>query len=247
MSKKALVEICCGSADDALEAGRAGIRRIELSSGMLLGGLTPSRGALRVARRSGAAIMAMVRPREGGFHYTQAEFESMLLDARDLLDAGAKGIVFGILREDGRVDAERCAVFMQALQGATAVFHRAIDVTPDWREALDTLIDLGIQRVLTSGQAPSAPEGLDTLQAMVAHAAGRIEILPGGGIRPHNLRAVLAATGSGQIHATAHSLRRDASTRGNPLIHFGAAGYSEEEYKMVDIEKVRLLLAAADE
>ncbi len=240
-----LLEICCGSADDCLEAARGGADRIELNSALFLGGLTPSVGALRAAKRAcDVPIMAMVRPRAGGFCYTAREFETMELDARALIEAGAAGIVFGCLTPEGGLDVERNArltVLAHDL-GAQAVFHRAIDVTPDWRAALDALIELGVDRVLTSGQMPSAPLGLDVIADMVEYAAGRIEILPGAGINARNIRAVLRATGCTQAHMSAKSARRDESCAGNPAIHFGGALYpSEDSYDLVDCERVRAI------
>ena len=165
-------EICCGSAADAIAAWKGGARRVELNSDLFHGGLTPTLGALRVVRREapGLRVMCMVRPREGGFCYTDTEYAVMREDARAFLENGADGIVFGFLHEDGTVDEGRTRE-MRALIGAReAVFHRAIDVTPDWKAALDTLIDIGVTRVLTSGQRPTVPEGAETLRAMIASA-----------------------------------------------------------------------------
>jgi copper homeostasis protein len=127
------VEICCGSADDVFEAAGAGADRVELNSCLFLGGLTPSIGELLTAKGAGIKIMAMVRPREGGFCYTEREFETMLADAAELLKAGADGIVFGFLHLDGTVDKERCKAMMDVIGDKESVFHRAIDVVPDWR------------------------------------------------------------------------------------------------------------------
>lgn len=236
------IEVCCGSADDVFEAARAGADRVELNSALFLGGLTPSIGQLRVARAAGIEIMAMVRPREGGFCYTEKEFATMLADTEALLEAGADGIAFGILCEDGRLDVKRCERMMQAIGGAQSVFHRAIDVVPNWEEALDTLCAMGVTRVLTSGQMPSVQDGADTVRAMREYAGGRIEILPGGGIRMHNVRQVLHATGCGQIHVSMKTSRRDPSTLQNTSIHFGGALYPpEDSYGVVDAEQLQQL------
>ena len=126
----------------------------------------------------------MVRPREGGFCYTQAEFDTALEDAKLLLSHGADGLVFGFLHQDGTLDVERTRIMAELARdaGRESVFHRAIDVTPDWRAALDVLMELGVARVLTSGQQASVPLGADTIRQMGEYAAGRIEILPGGGV-----------------------------------------------------------------
>lgn len=243
---KTLVEICCASAQDVLEAARGGADRVELNSGMFFGGLTPSIGTLEVALPAGIPIMAMIRPRPGGFCYTAAEFRVMLCDARRLAAFGAKGIVFGCLQEDGTVDRERVKAMLEAAGGAEPVFHRAIDVTPDWRKALDTLMELGVKRVLTSGQAASAPQGLDTLTQMVRFAGDRIEILPGAGIKLQNARKIIEATGCSQIHLSAGRRQEmDPSTSNNREIHFtGSALPPEDRYEITDADAVAAVIAA---
>ena len=241
--QKITVEICCGSADDVYAAADAGADRVELNAALPLGGLTPGIGVLRSAKGAHIPIMAMVRPREGGFCYSSREFESMLLDAHALLDAGADGIVFGILRSDGTVDEERCAKLVKEAVPAQTVFHRAIDVTPDWRAALDTLCSLGIRRVLTSGQAPSAWMGAQTIRQMVGCAAGRIEILPGAGIRLNNVRELIGETGCTQVHASLRTIRRDASCVARPDIRFGGTVPEHEDaFGATDAARVRELV-----
>lgn len=237
------VEICCGSADDVLQAKLAGAHRVELNSSMFLGGITPTIGELKVAQKTGLPIMAMVRPREGGFCYTEAEFETMLLDARSLLDAGADGIVFGFLKQDGTLDVERCRAMMQVIGDKQSVFHRAIDVVPDWRQTLDQLIELGVTRVLTSGQEPSVHYGINTVKAMIEYANGRIEILPGAGIRLNNVNEIVEKTGCTQIHVALSKTCVDNSTAGNPEIFFGGALYPpEDRFAMADSGQISALL-----
>lgn len=134
------IEACCASVDDVLSAESGGANRVELNSAISLGGLTPSTGTVRTAKKhSKIPIMAMLRPRSGGFCYTDAEFETMQQDCVDLIYAGADGIVFGILHEDGTIDAERCQIIarivsresMKAPRRVELVFHRAFDVVPD--------------------------------------------------------------------------------------------------------------------
>ena len=157
---KLIVEACCGSADDVIEAQKAGADRVELNSNLSLGGLTPSLGTLKTAKaETGLPIMAMVRPRESAFLYTAAEFRTALLDAEALLANGADGIVFGFLNSDGTVDAGRCREMLRLASKSQTVFHRAIDVVPDWRAAIDLLCELGVTRILTSGQRASVFDG----------------------------------------------------------------------------------------
>lgn len=235
-----ILEVCCGSVGDVWEAARAGADRVELNSALFLGGLTPSLGAMELSRQASIPIMAMVRPREGGFCYSEEEFQTMLLDARRLLDAGADGIVFGFLRPDGTVDEERCRAMLEVIGEKESVFSRAMDVTPDWRSALDQLIGLGVTRVLTSGQAASAPAGADTIRAMRDRAAGRIQILPGCGVRPDNAAALLAATGCDQIHGSFKTFRLDRSATHNPAVSFsGGTCPPEEQVPATDPAAVR--------
>lgn len=236
--KRIRLEVCCGSVDDVIEAHKAGADRVELNSDLFHGGLTPSLGSLIVAKReTGMNIMTMIRPREGGFCYTDAEFAAALEDAKQMLAHGADGLVFGFLHPDGTVDLERTKILTELAHqaGKESVFHRAIDVVPDWRAALDGLIELGVTRVLTSGQKPDVSLGAATVREMIDYAAGRIQILPGAGIKAHNVDHILAETGCDQVHMSAHRQAADVSTGGNPSIHFNGCIYPPDDcYKVVD-------------
>lgn len=245
---KVIVEVCCGSVDDVIESKKAGASRVELNSSLFLGGLTPSIGEVIVAKKTGMEIMAMVRPREGGFCYTDAEFETMLADAKALLEAGADGIVFGFLHPDGTIDMERCRKMMEVIGDKQSVFHRAIDVVPDWRAAIETLCSLGVTRVLTSGQAPSVHYGMDVIRGMNEAAAGRIQILPGAGINLQNAKEVVEKTGCNQIHIALHKSCADPSTHGNTSIFYGGALYPpEDRFQMIDSEGVGRLCNTVNE
>lgn len=236
-----LFEACCGSAEDALAAWKGGADRVELNSDLFHGGLTPTLGALRYVKRQAPdlKVMCMVRPREGGFCYTETEFQVMLEDARLFLEHGADGIVFGFLKEDATIDVDRCRRMLAVIGEHESVFHRAIDVVPDVMAALDTLIGLGVTRVLTSGQKPTVPEGIFTIKAMIEHAKGRIEILPGCGITPENAQWVREMTGAAMMHAAMHRTAYDRSTAGNPAIYFGGAVYPpEDRYSVTHPEDV---------
>lgn len=242
-----LLEICCGSAEDAILACRAGAERVELNSDLFHGGLTPTLGSLLTVKKAAPPleVMAMVRPREGGFCYTETEYAVMKEDARLLLENGADGLVFGFLHENGTVDAERTSEFarLTARYGKKSVFSRAIDVVPDWRAALDALIAAGITRVLTSGQRATAPEGADTIAAMVRHAAGRIEILPGSGVRAANARQLITRTGCTQVHMSAHGMVCDLSAANEHGICFTGSDIPPDgRYKRVDPARVAEVL-----
>lgn len=236
--KKILVEVCCGSADDVIEAKKAGADRVELNSDLFHGGLTPTVGSLLVAKRkTGMKIMTMIRPREGGFCYTEAEFAVAIEDAKQLLANGSDGLVFGFLHTDGTIDVKRTAILANLAYsaGKEAVFHRAIDVVPDWKQALDLLIDLNITRVLTSGQEADVSNGTETVREMIRYAAGRIQILPGAGITARNYQRIVAETGTDQIHLAAHRSVADTSVLNNRSIFYGGCLYPpEDRFNMID-------------
>ncbi len=242
---KVLLEICCGSVDDVVAAEQGGADRVELCSALFLGGLTPSLGTVIEAKnRIRIPVMAMVRPRAGGFCYSEAEMEVMARDAELARQNGADGIVFGILKSDGTVDIERTRRMRDLAGGGQAVFHRAFDVTPDPFRALEELIDLGITRVLTSGQERSAPEGAHLIARLIERARGRIEVLPGGGINLHSIEYLIVQTGCSQVHLTAFSTRSDLSTQMRPSVTFGGALYpSETQYNVTDPEVVERTVA----
>lgn len=245
--KRYTLEVCCGSVEDVLRAERGGADRVELNSCLFHGGLTPSIGALIAAKvLSKLPVMAMVRPRQGGFCYTDAEYRTALADAEALLERGADGLVFGFLNADGTLDEARTKQLVRLAGDRTKVFHRAIDVAPDWRDTLARLIDLGVDRVLTSGQAPDAFYGADVIREMVDFAQGRIEIQPGGGVSLRNLERILEATGCDCIHVAKFRELTDPSAAGNPDIFFGGALYPpEDRYDVIDgdyIARVRARL-----
>lgn len=251
MSEKIALEICCGGLPDVLAAEQGGADRVELNAALFLGGLTPGVGLLRsVKARSRLPAVCMVRPREGGFFYTEPDFAVALAEAEALLQNGADGLAFGFLTADGEVDVPRTREFIlrarRIAPAAQLVFHRAFDVTPDRFRALETLITLGADRVLTSGGAPTAPAGAAEIRALLRQAAGRIEILPGGGITPENAAAFLRETGARSLHASARRIAEDPSTRHNGRIRFGGSALPEDEYKVTDASKVALLRQAAD-
>ena len=213
---RVLLELCVDSVTDAIAAERGGTDRVELNAAYALDGLTPSLGALVEARAHvRLPIIAMLRPRPGGFCYDDAEFRVMQRDADLLLKHGADGLAFGILRPDRTIDADRCRAIVRQCGPRDAVFHRAFDEVPDPLRALEELIDLGFRRVLTSGQQPTATAGTELLHKLSECAAGRIEILPGGGVRPANVQDLVARTGCTQVHT---SLRAAAAERLDPSL-----------------------------
>lgn len=210
-----LIEICAGSAEDVMTACRFPIDRIELNSALELGGLTPSLSVFRFAKQhTSLPIMCMVRPRAAGFIYSETEFEIMRSDAELMLENGADGIVFGFLNPDHTVDETRTAVLAELAHAhdCQAVFHRAFDQTADPFAAAEALIRCSIDRVLTSGQKDTAPEGAPLIAELIRRYEPSLSILPGAGINAETILAVKQETGSRQFHMTAKSLRNDSGT-----------------------------------
>ena len=235
MSKLTL-EVCCGSVEDVLQAARGGADRVELNSCLFHGGLTPSVGELIVAKRlSKLPVMTMVRPRQGGFCYTDAEYKTALADAEQLLEHGADGLVFGFLNPDGTLDAARTRELCRLAGDRTKVFHRAIDVCDDWRRLLGQLIEIGIDRVLTSGLAPDVYYGIHVIREMMDFAQGAIQILPGAGVNLKNVDDIVSRTGCDQIHVARFRQYTDPSTGNNRDIFYGGALYPpEDRYDVID-------------
>ncbi len=219
-----LLEVIATAVEDCIVAEQGGANRIELTTALVVGGLTPSLGLLVEARRATALpIMCMIRPRAGGFQYSATEFTVMQRDVELALTHGADGIVFGCLHGDGTVDRARVQTLAAHAQGKETVFHRAFDVTPEPLTALEQLIDLGVTRVLTSGQMAGAPAGAANIRTYREHAHGRIQILPGSGIQLHNVAELLRQTGVDQIHVSLSGISLDTSLQARPDISFNAA------------------------
>lgn len=235
-----LLEICTASVEDCLTAQTGGADRVELNTVLALGGLTPSLGLLREARRElRIPIIVMIRPRAAGFCYSASDFLVMQREVDIALENGADGIAFGILHEDGSIDRARCAQIVRQAEGKEVVLHRAFDVTPEPFVALHHLIELGVTRVMTSGQESSAYNGAANIARFIAHTAGRIEILPAGGINRVTIADVLARTGCKQVHASLSMTKHDASTHARPHVRFGSVASSEESYSATQLEAVR--------
>lgn len=201
MTRHYLLEIAVSTPEEAVVAVREGADRLELSSGLEVGGLTPSIGLFRAVReRASVPVWVLLRPRAGGFVYTQSEFDVMRADAAAFVAAGADGVVFAVLTPDGRIDHSSCRTLVDAANGR-AVFHRAFDFLPHPIEALDELIEFGFARVLTSGGAATAEAGTTCLAALVQHAGRQIEVLPAGTVRPRNVGELVRATRCDQVHA----------------------------------------------
>jgi copper homeostasis protein len=242
------LEICAASAEDCAAAERGGADRVELACALMLGGLTPSLGTLREARAMARLpIIVMIRPRAGGFCYSAAEFAAMQRDTEIALAEGAEGIAFGILTPAGTVDVERTRQIARLAAGRQVVFHRAFDVVPEPLTALDQLIGLEVTRVMTSGQEASAYNGAMNIAGYLRHAAGRIEILPAGGINRFTVADVASRTGCDQVHASLSTASRDSSVAARPQVFFGGAiKPPEDEFSVTDAGAVAGLRRALE-
>jgi len=241
-----LVEAAVASVVSALAAESAGAGRLELCGNLVEGGTTPSRGMLtQVRERVALPIHVLIRPRGGDFLFDGDESEVMIRDIATARTSGAEGVVIGALDREGRIDTRLTRRLTDAARPMAVTFHRAFDLTRDSAEALDTLIGLGIERVLTSGQALSALRGAATIAALVRQAGGRIAVMAGGGINEANAARVVKETGVTEIHVGATGIldspmefRREEVFMGKP--------YQPDEYRRVetDPERMRTIIEA---
>jgi len=199
-----ICEICVDSVSGVRAAKEAGADRVELCSDLLEGGTTPSRGMIRQARTiPGIRLHAIIRPRGGDFLFDADEFAVMEADIDAAKAEGADGVVIGLLMADGTVDAERTRALIARARPLAVTFHRAFDMTPDPFAALETLVGLGVERVLTSGQEASVLEGLPLIAELVRRAGDRIIVMPGGGITTRNVDRIVGAAKPREIHFAA--------------------------------------------
>lgn len=198
-----IVEVCVDSVESAIAAQLGGANRVELCDNLLEGGTTPSAGAIEIARKNlNIKLHVIIRPRGGDFCYSDVEFEIMKLDIEAAKEFGADGIVIGILKDDGNVDIKRTQTLIEIARPLSVTFHRAFDMTRDAFKALEDLISLGVERVLTSGQEESVIEGLDLITQLVKQANDRIIIMPGGGVNERNIKKIVEQSKVKEIHVT---------------------------------------------
>jgi len=201
LEMKTIIEICLEDVSSILAAQKGGADRVELCSDLFEGGLTPSIGTVRYAKSvASIPINCMIRPRGGDFCYSDVEFQVMKEDVRAFKEAGVNGVVFGILTPDGNVDMERSKEIIDLARPLSVTFHRAFDMAKDPYRALEDLIELGVDRVLTSGQEASVMEGIDMLADLVKLAGERIIVMPGCGISERNFKKVQAKVGAKEYH-----------------------------------------------
>lgn len=201
---RATLEICVDTPASLFIAARAGADRIELCAALDLGGLTPSDGMMRAAASLPVPIMVMIRPRAGGFDYSDQDLSMMIDDINRARDHGLTGVVLGATRKQ-ELDMDALARLVRAADGMEITLHRAVDCVADPVSAVDAAVDLSIARILSAGGASRAIDGIDVLRRMASHAAGRTEIIAGGGVTPQQI-PIFAAAGLKSFHASARSL-----------------------------------------
>ena len=203
------LEVCCGDLQSVCAAIEGGAHRVELCEALELDGLTPSEAMMESAIGMGIPVQVLIRVREGDFVYNKEEVCKMQHDIRIARELGAAGVVIGALMPDGSIDEDAIHRMMDEAEGLSVTFHRAFDVCRNPEEALEKIISLGCHRLLTSGQAPTAEQGIPMLKKLVGQADGRIIIMPGAGVNPQNVSRILEETGAIEIHG---SLRKNGHT-----------------------------------
>lgn len=240
-----IIEICCGSYYDALESYKGGAKRIELNSALYLGGLTPSLGSLKLTKENtDLKVICMVRPRAGGFTYNQKDIEVMFYDAEILMENGADGLAFGFLNEDATVNKNLTKKMVDLIHkyNGEAVFHRAFDCVEDPEKGIEELIEIGVDRLLTSGLKEKAWDGRDMIAHLQKRYGDRIEILAGSGINEKNAVELMKKTGIYQIHSSCKAWINDPTASAANVSYSYASVPNENKYDVVSMEKVKSLV-----
>ena len=235
-----IIEAVVNSAISAIEAQKGGADRVELCDNMHDGGTTPGHGSIRYAREHlSIKLYVMIRPRGGDFLYSDDEFEIMKYNLMAAKKLGADGVVFGILRPDGTIDRERMKILTELGRPMGITCHRAFDMTNDPFRAMEDLISLGIDRILTSGQARTAPEGAGLIRQLINKSEGRISIMPGCGVKEHNIVDLVRKTGAKEVHVHLERQVRSAMMFQHPGVSMGKPDQSEFEHAVTDWEKIQ--------
>lgn len=239
---KRIIEICANSAQSCVEAEMGGASRVELCAGIPEGGTTPSYGEIKTAQTltSTIDINVIIRPRGGDFLYTEAEVEAMLLDIELCKQLGVHGVVFGCLTSEGDIDVPLMRRLIEAAKPLSVTCHRAFDVCRDPFAALEQLIELGCDRILTSGQQSTAEKGIPLLKQLVERAGQRIIIMPGCGVREGNIARIEAETGAREFHTSARSVVHSQMRYRKEEVPMGSSAVTSEfETVQTDREKVK--------
>lgn len=202
MNEELTLEVCCGDLQSVRAAKDGGAGRVELCRALEADGLTPSEEMIAAAIGTGIPVQVLIRQREGNFVYNEEEVKNMLRDIHLAKQLGANGVVIGALKSDGGIDEETVRRLVEEAEGMSITFHRAFDVCSEPLEALEQIIGLGCHRLLTSGQAATAEQGIPLIKKLVEQSAGRIIIMPGAGVNRGNACRILSKTGAREIHGS---------------------------------------------
>lgn len=242
MIKINTLEICANSYSSALAAQNGGAHRVELCENMAEGGTTPSYAQIKLSKkRLKIQIWPIIRPRGGDFLYNEDEFDLMKEDIKICKSLNCDGIVTGILLPNGEIDQTRCAELIELAKPMPVAFHRAFDMSNDLTKALEDLIELGFVRVLTSGGAENAYNGMETIAKLVDQANNRIEIMPGAGINPQNIQEILTKTGAFVFHSSAREKVTSKMEFRNSTTKMGSIE-DEYQYEQTSIALVKQLI-----
>ena len=225
------IEICANSVASCLEAQKGGAYRVELCAGIPEGGTTPSYGEIAVARELlNIKLNIIIRPRGGDFLYSDVEHKTMLHDIKIAKKLGVDGVVIGCLKADGTIDMERNRELIAAAEGMSVTFHRAFDMCKNPFESLEQIIALGCDRLLTSGQQPTAIEGISLLSQLVEKAGDRIIIMPGSGVNEDNIAILADKTKAREFHFSAREPIDSKMEYRNPDLKMGGAVVEIDEF-----------------
>jgi copper homeostasis protein len=230
------LEVCAFNLQSSVIAEKAGAKRVELCENPADGGTTPSYGTIKQTREKiSIALYPIIRPRGGNFFYDEEEFAIIKQDILLCKQLGCDGISTGVHTQNGEIDTERLKRIVEWAYPMGVTCHRVFDATPDPMKALEDIITCGCERILTSGQKSSAPEGIDLLARLVQQAAGRIIIMPGAGVRSSNIETLINGTGATEFHTSARITAPDPVTFRNPAITDAGPWYiaNEEELKKI--------------
>jgi copper homeostasis protein len=245
---KVVIEVCADSVASAMAAERGGAARVELCSGLSEGGVTPSTGLIEMTRAAvSIPVHVMIRPRGGDFLYDGDELRTMERDISIAKNAGAEGVVLGVLDVNGRVDVERTRRLVNLARPLSVTFHRAFDMTADLLRALEDICAAGADRVLTSGGEQTAAQGRAMITQLVKESCGRLVIMAGSGIKLENVRSLLKETGVSEIHVGLRSSIPSPVSHRNPRITLGAVEGREYQRLTVLEENVARLRRAIAE
>jgi len=234
-----ILEACVNSAISAIEAQKGGADRVELCENMAEGGCTPSAGTIKLARKYlHIGLFVMIRPRGADFLYSDNEAEIMQWDVKMAKELKADGVVFGILNPNGTIDKARMKYLEDLARPMGVTCHRAFDMTRDPFEALEDLVSIGVDRVLTSGQSDSALQGAPLIRQLIEKSRGRIVIMPGHGIKEHNLEEVIRATGAGEYHLYLNRKVDSGMQFTRSDVKMGRPESSEYEFTLADSQSI---------